>query len=202
MRKVNEMRKFISVTLAAMLFSSSAFAANETFFREDVRPGPYYVYGVTFDPEKNSNPACYAEVTWRDGSKFQLIRDLADGELYIFMQNMTWNISDPAGVYRLRANFSRGSQISGINFEYNLVNKNTIVIRNIDKDRFLPLFTGNQKMTFVMPGSIQNAELDLTGSSRTLGEVSRCVDVSRGVDLYPQGRGTGTTDRPRTPNNI
>lgn len=200
------MRKYISVTLAAMLFSSSAFAANQTFFREDVRPGPFYVYGVTADPEKeNDNPACYAEIGWRDGSKFQLIRDLADGELYIFMQNMTWNISDPVGNYRMRINFhNRSGQITGLNFEYRLINKNTIVIRNIIKEQFLPLFSGNSRAVFVMPGSIQNAELDLTGSSKTLSEISRCVDAARGVDLYPDRAppANGGTVRPRSFDNI
>jgi hypothetical protein len=200
------MRKFVSATLAAMLFSSSAFAASQQFFNEDVRPGPFYVYGVTADPEKeNDNPACYAEVRWRDGSKFQLIRDLADSELYIFMQNMTWNISDPPGNYRMRINFhNRNGQISGLNFEYRLINKNTIVIRNIIKEQFIPLFTSNSKAIFVMPGSIQNAELDLTGSSKTLSEVSRCVEVARGVDLYPEQTppANGEPARPRSFNNI
>lgn len=198
------MRKYVSATLAAMLFSSSAFAANQTFFREDVRPGPYYVYGVTADPEKNSNPACYAEVTWRDGSKFQLIRDLADGELYIFFHNVTWNIADAPGNYRMRVNFhGRNGQVTGLNFEYRLVNKNTIVIRNIIKDQFLPLFSGNSKAIFVMPGSIQNAEIDLTGSAKTLSEISRCVDAARGVDLYPEGQpDTNNSGRPRSFNNI
>jgi opacity protein-like surface antigen len=196
------MNKFISTSLAVMLFSSSAFAAGKEFFFSDVRPGPYYVKGVTADVTGGSgNPACYAEVNYRDGSRFQLIRDLADGELYIYMHNTTWNISDPVGVYQLRANFTRNNQVvNGVNFSFNLINKNTIVIRNIDKDRFIPLFTGNQRMIFVMPGSIQNAEIDLTGSSKSLAEVSRCIDVARGVDLYPEGApATGT---PRTFNNI
>ena len=194
------MRKYISTTLAAMLFTSSAFASSETFFSEDVRPGPYYVYGVTANAEKNMNPVCYAEVTWRDGSKFQLIRDLADGELYIWFQNMTWNISDPASVYRLRANFVRNGQVNGLNFEYNLVNKNTIVIRNIIKEQLLPLFSGNQKMTLVMPGTIQNAEIDLTGSSRALAEISRCVEAARSVDLYPEGQSNNSGSRRRFDN--
>jgi hypothetical protein len=195
------MRKLVSATLAAMLFTSSAFAASQTFFREDVRPGPYYVFGITANPAENSNPACYAQVNWRDGSKFQLIRDLADGELYIWMQNMTWNIADPPGPYSLRANFYNRSGLSGgVNFRYNLVNKNTITIRWIDKDQFLPLFVSNQRMILVMPGSIQNAELVLTGTTRTLAEISRCIDAARGVDLYPEA--PATTNRPRTFNNI
>lgn len=196
------MRKIVSATLAAMLFTSSAFAAGTEFYNVDVQPGPYYVKGVTADTDGGSgNPACYAEITFRDGSRFQLIRDLADGELYIFLRNNTWNIADPAGVYRLRANFTRNNQVvSGLNFDYNLVNKNTIVIRNIRKENFLPLFTANHRMELVMPGSIQNASIDLTGSSRSLEEISKCIDVARSVDLYPQGAPAPGT--PRTFNNI
>lgn len=196
------MRKYVSF-IAAMLMTSSALAANQTFYNVDVRPGPYFVYGVTADPEKGDNPACYAEVNWRDGSRFQLIRDLADGELYIFFRNSTWNIADPAGTYQLRANFHRGGNVAGLNFQYTLVNKNTIVIRNIRKEQFLPLFNSNQKMIFVMPGSIQNAEVDLTGSSNALAEISKCVDAARNVDLYPEG-GSGTNNimNERSFNNI
>jgi len=195
------MRKFVSTTLAAMLFTSSALAAGQEFYNVDVRPGPYFVKGVTADTDGgNGNPACYAEVTWRDGSRFQLIRDLADGELYIFFRNNTWNISDAPGVYQMRANFQRNGNVSGLNFQYNLVNKNTIVIRNIIKEQFLPLFSGNQRMVFVMPGSIQNAEVDLTGSARALSEVSNCVDAARSVDLYPEGRPNQSA--PRNFNNI
>jgi len=195
------MRKFVSAALAAMLFTSSALAAGQEFYNVDVRPGPYFVKGVTADTDGgNGNPACYAEVTWRDGSRFQLIRDLADGELYIFFRNNTWNISDAPGVYQMRANFHRNGNVSGLNFQYNLVNKNTIVIRNIIKEQFLPLFSGNQRMVFVMPGSIQNAEVDLTGSARALSEVSNCVDAARSVDLYPEGRPNQSA--PRNFNNI
>jgi hypothetical protein len=197
------MKKFISVTLAAMLFTSSAFAAGKQFYNVDVRPGPYYVKGVTADVDGgNGNPACYAEINWRDGSQFQLIRDLADGELYIFLRNNNWNIGDKSGnTYRLRMNFiNRSGNIAGLNFEYYLVNKNTIVIRNIKKDQFLPLFANNVKALFVMPGNIENAEIDLTGSSRSLEEISKCIDAARSVDLYPEGQ--PNTSIPRTFNNI
>ena len=197
------MKKYVCAFLAAMFMTSSALAASQQFFNVDVRPGPYYVYGVTADAEKNDNPACYAEINWRDGSRFQLIRDLADGELYIFLRNNVWNISDAPGNYQMRANFHRNNTIAGLNFQYRLINKNTIVIRNIRKDQFIPLFAGNQKMLFVMPGSIQNAEIDLTGSSNALAEISKCVEAARNVDLYPEGgSGTNNTTNERNFNNI
>ena len=198
------MKKLVSGTLAAMLFTSSAFAASQQFFNVDVQPGPYYVFGVTANAEKNDNPACYAEINWRDGSRFQLIRDLADGELYIFLRNNAWNISDSPGNYSMRINFlSRSGQTTGLNFEYRLINKNTIVIRNIIKEKFLPLFANNTRAIMIMPGSIQNAEIDLTGSSRTLTEISNCVDAARSVDLYPEGQPQqGGITAPRSFNNI
>jgi len=103
----------------------------------------------------------------------------------------------------MRINFlSRSGQTTGLNFEYRLTNKNTIVIRNIIKEKFLPLFANNTRAIMVMPGSIQNAEIDLTGSSRTLTEISNCVDVARGVDLYPEGQPQQGGTTPRSFNNI
>lgn len=181
------MKKYIAVTLSTMLFMSSAIAGQQRFYSVDVRPGPFFVYGVTANKENNENPTCYAEITWRDGSRFQLIRDLADGELYIYFKNNTWNISDAPGVFQLRANFEGNNTVSGLNFQYELLNKNTIVIRNIRKDHFLPLFSGSNKMTLVMPGSIQNAEVSLTGSSKSLAEISKCIEASSSINLYPDG---------------
>lgn len=194
------MRKLLSTTFAAMLFTSSAFAANQTFFAEDVRPGAFYVMGVTADAAKGKNPACYAEVNYGDGSQFQLIRDLADGELYIWLHNAQWNIRDvPGSTANLRANFRRSNgQVESLTFTYKQVNSSTIIIRGIFKDRFLPLFTGSQKMTFAMPGTIQDAEVELLGSSRAVSELSRCVDASAGIDLYPDNRST----TPRRYDNI
>lgn len=199
------MKKFIGAVLSTMLFVSSATAASQQFYSVDVRPGPYYVYGVTANVAANENPACYAEVNWRDGSRLQIIRDLADGELYIFLRNNTWNIIDPPGVYQLRANFHRNGSVNGINFAYNLINKNTIVIRNIKKEVFLPLFTDNQRMVLVMPGAISNAEVDLTGSTRTLNEISKCIEAAKSVDLYPEGQtqpNSSNGPRPRSFDNI
>jgi len=183
--------KFKAAIVSLAMFATSAYAG-ESFFSFDVRSGPFMVYGVAGETNPRNNPACYAEVTWRDGSKFQLIRDLDDGELYIFVRNNTWNVTDAPGIYNVRINFEKyGSIINGLNFQYNLLNKNTIVIRNIKKETFLPLFSNGNKMIFVMPGSIQNAEVSLEGSTRALTEIANCVDRSTGVNLWPDGKPNG-----------
>lgn len=190
------MKRMMSYILAGTLFTGTAIAS-DTFYSVDVQPGPYYVYGVKADKSKNSNPACYAEVTWRDGSKIQFIRDLADGELYIWFRNNAWNISDAPGRYNLRANFSRrDGGVVGLNYEYNLINKNTILIRNMIKDQFVSAFSSGNRLTLVMPGSISNAEVDLTGSTRALQEISRCIEQASNIDLYPDGPLTGGQSQP------
>jgi hypothetical protein len=197
------MKKYLLASVFGIAAVTSAFANNLSFFQVDVRPGSYYVYGVVYNSETNNNPACYAEVSWKDGSRFQLTRDLADGELFIFIRNNAWNIGDKPGKYNLRANFTKnGTAAGGLNLEYNLVNKNTIVVRNLNKDNFIPLFTNNNHMTFVMPGSIQNAELNLYGTKNVISEISRCIDVARGVDLYPEGTPTNNNSLGRPSTNI
>ena len=196
----------LKTTIAAivMLFSGSALADFTEFYRVDVTDSPYMVYGVTGDTEGKKNPACYAEINWRDGSRFQLVRDLEDGELYIFFRNNQWNIADETGMkksYRLRANFEKhGNLTNGFNFEYNLLSKNIIVIRNIVKTgNFIPLFVENTKMTFIMPGDIQNSEVSLKGSLRVMEELSKCVSRADTLNLWPNGKpnrsGTGGSRR-------
>lgn len=186
--------KFKAAIVSLAMFATAAHAG-ENFFSVDVQPRPYMVYGVTGEKNPRNNPACYAEVTWRDGSKFQLIRDLDDGELYIWFKNNSWNINDQSGRYNMRINFEKNGRItSGLDFQYNLINKNTIVIRNIKKEMFLPLFSNGSKMLFVMPGSIQNAEVSLEGSTRALSEISNCVDRSVDVNLWPDGKSNDNND--------
>lgn len=187
------MMKFKAAIVSLAMFATVAHAG-ENFFSVDVQPGPYMVYGVKGETQPRNNPACYAEITWRDGSKFQLVRDLDDGELYIWMQNNTWNISDQPGRYKLRINVERSGSVRGLDFEYTLLNKNSIAIRNIKKELFLPLFSNGAKMTFIMPGSIQNAEISLEGSTRALNEIANCVDRSQGLNLWPNGQPNGGSD--------
>lgn len=190
------MMKFKIAVLSLAMFATAA-QASDSFFSRDVQPGPYMVYGVKGDRESKSNPACYAEVTWRDGSKMQLIRDLQDGELYIWMKNTSWNITDQPGKYKLRLNFEKnGNLLRGMDFTYDLVNKNTIVIRNIKKELFLPMFTAGTDMRVIMPGSIQNAIVSLLGSSRTIDAIGDCVDRAIGENLWPSGQpDTNDTNR-------
>ena len=176
------MNKFLISTFALLMSASSAFAA-DFFFKSDVPSSPYFVMGMKGEGTKN--PICVANADWPDGSSIQFIKDLADGEFYIWFQNNQWNISDPANTKsELRANFIQSNgRTTGLNFEILILNKNTIVIPSIMTDKFLPLFSAANKLQFIMPGTISNAQVSLVGSTRALIELSNCVDASRQVDL-------------------
>lgn len=159
-----------ALTLTVMLFTSAAFAQN-TFYHTNIRD--WIVYGISNN--EPLNPTCYGEKKFQDGSFFTLIKDLADGELYILFHNVSWNISDSPGNYQMRINFYRGGSVSSLTAIYELLNKNTLRIRSIDHSRFLPLFMEYQKMALIMPGSISNAEVLLKGSTNVVAAISDCI---------------------------
>lgn len=159
-----------AVFASAMLFTSAAFA-QMTFYETKIRD--WIVFGKP--QQEQLNPSCNGQRNYQDGSFFSLIKDLADGELYILFHNVSWNITDNPGNYQMRINFYKGNSVSGLTATYELLNKNTFRIRSIDPSKFLPLFMDFSRMVFIMPGSIPNAEVRLDGSTGVVAAMSDCV---------------------------
>lgn len=165
----------LSTALSLALLVTPALAENEIFF-DGGQSGSWSVFGNAGN--KDQNAACVAEVTWEDGSKFQLIKDLQSGEVYIWFQNMEWNIADAPGDYKFRMNIvdDRNNLIGG-EMTYTLINKNTLAIRGIDAETFIPPFMTMAEIRFVMPGDIQNAYVPLNGSSGAVDKLLACMDA-------------------------
>lgn len=176
------MKKFIATAFAAVAMSTSASA--DVFFQRTEKL--WSVFGV--NNVKDKNPACIAEQTWKDGSYIQLIKDLADDELYLAFTNMEWQIQDDPGTYKMRVNATVGSEIYGFTFDYNLQPKNTIIIRGIISDKFVPIFATATQLKFVMPGTITNATIYLNGSRAAVDALSDCVTKykSSGLSSSPK----------------
>lgn len=165
-----KIKTICALTLTVMLFTSAALAQN-TFFHTNIRD--WIVYGI--NNSEPLNPTCNGEKKFGDGSFFTLIKDLADGELYILFHNVSWNISDSPGNYQMRINFYRGGSVVSMTATYELLNKNTLRIRSIDPTKFLPSFMQYQRMSLIMPGSISNAEVILNGSTNVVAAMSDCI---------------------------
>lgn len=166
---------FKKIFIAALVSVFTISSANA--FYDKSLPGGWQVFGDAGDKERN--PGCVIGLTYGDGSQIQLIRDLKDGELYIWFKNNEWNIGDPVDTaYPMRINFynSRGDVIGG-NFQYQLVNKNTIVIRGLNIDDFIPPFMEMGTMKFIMEGNIENAIIPLEGTREGIKYLADCIKM-------------------------
>ena len=177
------MKKTIGIILAGFLTISSASAADIFYERKEKL---WTVFGIANDGDKN--PACIAQQSWKDDSLMQVIKDLADSELYIFLKNMEWQISDDPGTYRLRVNAYVENEIFGFTFDYNLVPKNSITIRGIMEDKFIPVFARAKELRFIMPGTITNATIKLDGSSRAIDFIVECMEKFKSSGFTKSGK--------------
>ena len=184
----------LSSVLAVSLFTSQAFADN--IFYSGGQTGAWTVFGN--GGNEKQNPACIAETKWEDGSTMQLIKDLNSGEVYIWFQNYEWNIGDAPGDYSFRLNmYNRANQVVGGDFTYQLLNKNTIAIRRIDVNSFIPAFMEMSQMRIIMPGDIQAAFIPLDGSTAAVDKLLACIDAAKRA--LPSSNTPPETEKPKVP---
>jgi len=167
--------KNIYAAIIMTLFSASATLAEENFYSKSTS-GDWYVFGTVGDD--TLHPACYATVEWQDGSKIQVIKDLKDGEFYIWIKNNTWNIQDEIdSYYDAEINFTNSRGVVNLKAEYLLINKNTIAIRDVIIDNFIDPFMIATEMEIIMPGTIQNAYVTLNGSREAVAKIVECIEI-------------------------
>lgn len=186
--------------LGLLLSTSFIFPAigepNQRFFEQSIgtnitNKGAWIIIGSTGDGSRNVNARCSMGTEWNDGSYIWYIKDLIDDEVYMEFRNNIWNINDEPGRYTLRMNFKLSTgQIRGNDIVYSLINKNTIMLRNLGRTVTELMFNARE-LSFVMPGSIPNATIPLYKSREALNILSRCIDASKNFKL--EGVGTGTT---------
>lgn len=148
--------------------------------------GAWIILGKT--GSDTSNAKCSMGTEWNDGSYYWYINDLIDNEVYMEFRNNSWNISDPPGKYTLRANFkySNGS-IRGDYLKYDLINKNLIFIRWLDEMVTNEMFNAIE-LVLVMPGTISNAIIPLTGTRKAIALLSECRNQSKKYKLLDGDR--------------
>lgn len=173
------MNKFLSSVAISAMFITAAFAEG-TFYQ--ATSGQWTVTGYNGGPGQGAdgshfNTSCLAQTFWGDGSDLQLIQDLVDGELYIVFNNNAWNIEGPYETESdMTLNMYGRRGVESYKVKFVLVDKNTISIRGLEYKKFLPAFMNYNKMVFIMPGTVENAEVGLKGSSAAIEHMSRCID--------------------------
>lgn len=177
--------KYMIAALMLAISTTSTFAQQLFFSAPNIR-GSWNVQGDAGD--STLNPVCRMQTNWQDGSFFTLIKDLKDGELYILMQANTWNIIDPPGsTATARFNFHSGNTISGGPVTFELLNKNTVRFRSLHSENFLPDFVRASRLTIVMPHTIPNVFINLTGTSNALEAMSNCMKAYKSAPQNKPG---------------
>ena len=176
------MKKTLSVVAAvALAFTTSVFAG-ELFY--DKPANDKQVWGVFGDKGSDSlNPACVAELGFNDGSYVQIIKDLANGEVYIWLKNNAWEIQDEVNQYydlELNFTFTDGSVVN-VPMQYLLLNKNTIILPQLNDENFLGALATAKEFKLIMPGTIQNAYIGLDGSTDALTLIGACMDAAKKI---------------------
>jgi outer membrane protein assembly factor BamB len=179
-----------AAAIALSLMATGAMADGRFFERET---SGWSVYGRIGDNSGQNNRRCLAEYSWQDGSFVQVIKDLADGEIYIYFKNNTWNISDAVKrEYRMAIEMTGRSGKVRDSFRYILLSKNSIVIPNLDVS-VLYQFVDKGTMFFRMPGNIPDAKVTLAGTQEAIVAVSECIEAAK--DLEPVEK--PSTNRPQ-----
>lgn len=176
------MKKTLAGVVGAigLMLSSTSIAQSQNFYYNEMQH--WIVEGVPNN--KQINASCYTQTRWSDGSRFQLIKNLVTGELYIWVQAMFWNISDqPGSTAVARVNTHGKSGVIGGDLTFLILNKNTIVIPEIQADGFIQAFMTQNEMHIIMPGTVENFVLSLKGSTKAIQSLSECVEASKKANL-------------------
>lgn len=179
--------KFLSALMLTAAMITPTFAASGTtgyeFYNDQA--GGWHIGGYTGDAG-GLDPACYIEYVFQDSSVFQLIKDLETGELYMWIMNTTWNISDAPGNYDMILNARHANGDIGAasgKYQYELINKNTIAIYGLNVDEFVPDFMQATRLEMIMSGTIENAYIPLESSYQAVEGMATCIQASSQVNL-------------------
>ena len=172
------------VAIALGMLASSAMAAGPEFFSGS--SGPWTIKG--YKSADGKNPACAMQVDWADGSNWAIYKDLKDDEIYFIVQNVDWFF--PESVHKktgsARLNFYFGQEVIGAPIHFEVLGKDTIRMRNVESNKFTPMFMKGTRMALIMPDNYQNIGTPLRGSSEAVMQTLQCIESAKRINLYPE----------------
>jgi hypothetical protein len=165
-----------TAAIALLIVSTFPVSSQEVFYSHKAD-----LWDITGTPSTGAkNAVCEAKYVFRDGSAFALYSDLIDGELYVIIYNVTWNLppkqpGSPTASLRMNFHAANGAFVEGKKANYLTLSKNVIAIPMILPEAFLPPFIAHDKLEVIMPDDIPNATIPLKGSSDALSSLTRCI---------------------------
>lgn len=167
--------RFIAALLLA-IFQTGTLSAEEATFYQKETDNFWTVFGSA--DNETGQVTCYGRANKKDGSFIQIHRSLVNGELWAIVHGTEWEIkgSDQGS---LRWNFYSGAKnglIAGANFDYVLRDKNTLLILQIEPNKFSEALWNSKYFTLVMPGDVPNFSVSFeTKGGTMLTGLAECI---------------------------
>lgn len=171
--------RLISAFIFLLLLAIPAVAEEITFFEKETDK----FWSVLGGAETNTGQAtCFGRAQKKDGSYIQIHRSLVDGEVWVIAHHSDWEIkTDSKDVLRWNfyRNGSRDSLIDGANFDFQVKNKNTVLILGIASKRFTEVIWNTRFFTLIMPGDLENLNMSFEVKGNTmLDALAECVRLN------------------------
>ena len=164
-------RKTIGAVLGLALMITPAFALSQ-FYQGN--SGQWTIEGYV----GNKN-FCSAKTYWGNDSYMSLFNMRGSDTFSLWIHNENWNIVDERGLYDIVINFSGSAGYDSMPGTYELLDNQTIVIRNLT-DAFIANWIQYRVMTIDMPGNIAGFRIGLTGTSDSVDMFDECIYMLNG----------------------
>ncbi len=133
------------------------------------------------------NPGCNMRQTYVDGSFFNIVKDLADGELYFVIKNVAWNFKyKPGSAQKFGLLIRAGEQelLKLPEASFVVIDKNTLVLPELTEE-FIQAVAVEGSLIVLMPKGIDSPDIPLDGAVVALKAMVECITKSRGIVLSP-----------------
>jgi hypothetical protein len=171
------------VVLFLALLASPAWADDDLnpphqFFYRGIDKN-WDVFGNTYPDHAKRHDTCSISRGWDDGSAFQVSKDLNQNTLYLWVQIMDWNVTDPKGTEEdFRLNAFRNGKFTGT--------KNIMYSVNLNEPKFLDVFSTSTVIKFIPPGSIGNFSVSIDGlGPKLINALADCIRASKDAGSVP-----------------
>lgn len=181
------MLKWILTAVVILVSGAAHSEVAITNFYDKQISNEWWVAGRVYTPSPTDSPVnnvCTALRRWEDGSSIYLIKDLVDGEMYMRIVNVDWNIPSKVVGGGIIARFGLAASkdhklIKGaLRISFDRVNSNTIIFRKLNGELYDFLYRASSIMMSFPPDIDTMSTMDtLVPGKAVLEAMGDCMDA-------------------------
>lgn len=171
---------FLLIGLLAATAPFNGAVAQETSFYRVVTSRDWLVLGSVETLDAGVLPLCGMTQSYNNGSYFLFAEDLQTHVFFLLVRNVAWNVGARTGTtFDLQMNFnnSQGGLFASFPATATLLERDTILIGDINLETFVPPFYHAYVLDLVMPGTVPSASVSLLGTIEAMQYMIACENA-------------------------